>query len=47
MKLTYEICSQLSIKTPERRHRPRSGAFIVNSEHISEHSLVFLVTRNR
>ena len=27
-----EICSKLTIKTPERRHRRRSGVFIVNFE---------------
>ena len=26
----YEICSKLTIKTPERRHLRRSGVFIVN-----------------
>ena len=31
----YEIYSELTIKTPERRHEPRSGVFIVNFEHIS------------
>ena len=30
-----EICSMLTIKTPERRHWRRSGVFIVNFEHIS------------
>ena len=30
-----EICSKLTIKTPERRHWRRSGVFIVNFEHIS------------
>ena len=30
-----EICSKLTIKTPERRQR-RSDVFIVNFEHISE-----------
>ena len=31
-----EICSKLTIKTPERRHcrRSRSAVFIVNFEHI-------------
>ena len=29
-----EICSKLTIKTPERRHWRRSGVFIVNFEHI-------------
>ena len=28
-----EICSQLTIKTPERRHQRRSGVFIVNFKH--------------
>ena len=35
-----EICSKLTIKTPERR---RSGVFIVNFEHISHLFLVFLL----
>ena len=30
-----EICSRLTIKTPKRRHWPRSGVFIVNFEHMS------------
>ena len=34
-----EICSKLTIKTPERR----SGVFIVNFEHISHRFLVFLL----
>ena len=37
-----EICSKLAIKIPERRHRRRSGIFIVNFEHISHDVLVFL-----
>ena len=28
-----EICSKLTIKTPERRYWHRSGVFIVNFEH--------------
>ena len=36
-----EICSKLTINTPERRHRRRSGVFIVNFEHISRLVLVF------
>ena len=36
-----EICSKLTIKTPER-HRRRSGVFIVNCEQISHIVLVFL-----
>ena len=39
----YEICSKLSIKTPERRQWHRSGVFIVNFEHISHLVLVFLL----
>ena len=34
-----EICSKLTIKTPERR----SGVFIINFEHISYIALVFLL----
>ena len=30
----YEICSELTIKTPERRQWRRSGDFVVNFEHI-------------
>ena len=37
-----EICSKLTIKTPERRHWRRSDVFIVNFEHISHLVLVFL-----
>ena len=38
-----EICSKLTINTPERRHWRRSGVFIVNFEHISHLALVFLL----
>ena len=41
-----EIYSKLTVKTPERcqrRHWRRSGNFVVDSEHISHHSLVFLL----
>ena len=42
-----EICSKLTIKTPEQRRR-RSGVFMVNFEHISQLVLVFLLwTLNR
>ena len=37
------ICSKLTIKTPKRRHRRRSGAFIVDFEHISHHFLLILL----
>ena len=36
-----EICSNLTIKAPERRLR--SGVFIVNLEHISHLVLVFVL----
>ena len=38
-----EICSKVTIKTPEQRHWRRSGVFIVNFEHISHLVLVFLL----
>ena len=39
-----EICSKLTIKTPERRHLHRSGIFIVNFEQISRRRFgVFIV----
>ena len=38
-----EICSRLTIKTPERRHWSSSGTFIVNFEHILQLVLVFLL----
>ena len=38
----WEICSELTIKTPERCQWRHSGVFIVNFEHISHLVLVFL-----
>ena len=38
-----EICSKLTIKTPEQRIWRRSGIFTVNFEHISHLVLVFLL----
>ena len=38
-----EICSELTIKTPERRQWRRFGVFIVNFEHISHLVLEFLL----
>ena len=38
-----EICSKLTINSPERRHWRRSGVFIVGFEHISRLLLVFLL----
>ena len=43
-----EICSKLTIKTPERCHWYHSGVFIVNFEQISHTSLIFpLLTLNK
>ena len=39
---SYEICSKLMIKPPERCRR-RSGVFVVNFAHISHLFLVFLL----
>ena len=38
-----EICSKLTIKTPERRNWRRSSVFIVNFAHILHLALVFLL----
>ena len=38
-----EICSKLTVKTPERRYWRRSSVFIVNFEHISHLVQVFLL----
>ena len=38
-----KICSNLTIKIPEQRQCCRTGAFIVNFEHISHPVLVFLL----
>ena len=38
-----EICSKLTIKTPDQRNWRHSGVFIVNFEHISQLILVFLL----
>ena len=42
-KTKCEMCSKLTIKTPERPQRRSSGVFIVNFEHISYFVLVFLL----
>ena len=42
-KTSCEICSKLTIKTPERRQGRRSGVFIVNFEHTSHLVLEFLL----
>ena len=38
-----EICSKLTVKTPERRQWHRSGVFVVEFEHISHFVPVFLL----
>ena len=38
-----EICSELTIKTPEKRHWCRSSVFNINFEHLSHLVLVFLL----
>ena len=42
-RTTCEICSKLTIMTPEWRQWHRSGVFIVNFGHISHLTLVFLL----
>ena len=42
-KTSCEVCSDLTIKTPERRQWRRSGVFIVNFDHILHLLLVFLL----
>ena len=42
-KTRCEICSKLTIKTPEQRQWRRSDVFIGNFEHISHLVLVFLL----
>ena len=39
-----EICSRLTIKTPERCHWRRTSVFIANFEHMSHPFLVFLTS---
>ena len=38
-----EICSELTIKTSERRHWRHFGVFIVNFDYLSHLVLVFLL----
>ena len=38
-----EICSKLTIKTPEGRNWRCSGVFILNFEHISHLAVVFVL----
>ena len=38
-----DICSRLTIKTPERRHGRRTSIFIVKFEYISQFLIVFLM----
>ena len=39
----FEICSKLTIKTPERCYWRLSSVFVINFEHISRLVLVFLL----
>ena len=43
IRIKCEICSKLTVKTPERPHWHRSGVFIGNFEHISQCSSVYIV----
>ena len=43
METRCEICSKLTIKTPERRHWCCCGALIVNVDHFSHLVLLFLL----
>ena len=42
-RIKCEICSKLTIKTPERPHWHRSDVFIANFEHVSHCSSVYIV----
>ena len=42
-RATWEICSTLTIKTPERHQCCRSSVFVVNLKHISHLVLVILL----
>ena len=42
-RTSCEICSKVTIKTPERLQWRRSGVFFVNFEHISQLVLEFLL----
>ena len=42
-KTTCEVCSKLTVETPERRQGHRSGVFIFNLEQISFIILLFSV----
>ena len=42
-RIKREICSKLTIMSPERRYWRRYGVFIVNFEHVSHLVLVFLL----
>ena len=42
-RTSCEVCSKLTIKTPERHHWRHSDVFIFNFEHILHLVLVFLL----
>ena len=46
-RIRYEICSKLTIKTPERRHWRHSGVFIVNLTYFTPCSSVSIVNFER
>ena len=46
-RTTCEICSKLTIKTPELRDWHRSGVFIVKFEHILHFVVAFLLLNLR
>ena len=43
----WEICSQLTIKTPELRHRPHSNVFIVIFTYLTRRCSVYILDLNR
>ena len=43
IKTRSEISSKLKIKTPERRHWPRSDVFIVNFSYLTRYCRVSIV----
>ena len=42
-RIRCEICSKSTVKTQERPHWDRSGAFVANFEHISHCSIVCII----
>ena len=46
-RIKYEICSKLTIKTPEWSHWRRSSVFIVSFEHFTSFSSVSIIDFNK